>query len=319
MIPLKGDSIVFYCPIYVSHLLRGEYFVAILLYRYSIGRKKMRTVKGFTLIELLVVIAIIALLLSVIIPSLSLAKEHAMEILCENNIRQYGFAMVLYCDDNDGSFSDCEDWLYMDFVPSGKYQRDTSSLTNFECVWHNKALYPDGLIVRYLSDSKVQLCPLFPRLGISRSSCAQGIRHNPAIPIEPVFSYSQNVFLGRMGGMPIPDLVEKITLVRSPSTVFSYGEENPFAIPAGARPGFTSSASSLNDSLLYVVDPRIARSTIEVAGGKFGAAIPFTDCFGSFHKAKDSAKYLGYSKAVFVDGHIQDVVPEETLRYSWPF
>lgn len=277
--------------------------------------------EGFTLIELLVVIAIIALLLSVIIPSLSLAKERAMDLLCENNIRQYGLAMVMYCDDNDSHFADCEDWLYMDFIPSGIYARDTSSPTNFDCVWHNQSLYPDGRIINYLSDKRVQLCPLFKRIAKTRSSCAKGISHNPDIPIEPVFSYSQNVFLGRMGSMTHPpEHISKISQVKSPSTVFAYGEENPYAIPFGARPGFSRSLTSLNDCLMYVVNPMSARSTIEGASeGKFSTDIPFVDCFGSFHKAKDEDKYLGGSKAVFVDGHIQDVMPEETLRYSWPF
>lgn len=277
--------------------------------------------RGFTLIELLVVIAIIALLLSVIMPSLTLAKERAMELLCENNIRQYGLAMVMYCSDNSDAFADCEDWLYLDFIPSGIYERDTSSPTNFECVWHNKSLYPDGKIVDYLSDNKVQLCPVFERIAKKRSSCAQGISHNPDIPIEPVFSYSQNVFLGPMGSYTNPpEYVRKITQVKSPSTIFAYGEENPYAIPTGKRSDSFRSESSLNDCLMYVIDPASARSTIEgYTNGKFSEDVPFVDSFGSFHKAKDADRYLGSSKAVFVDGHIQDVEPEETLKYSWPF
>ena len=187
--------------------------------------------KAFTLIELLVVIAIIALLLAVIVPSLSIAKERAMEVMCENNIRQYGLAMVMYCNDNGSLFANSEDWLYMDFIPSGIYARDTSSPTNFECVWHNQTLYPDGRIVDYLSENEVQLCPLFGRIAKSRSSCAKGIAHNPDIPIEPAFSYSQNVFLGRMGSVVNPpEHVSKISQIKSPSTIFAYGEENPFAI-----------------------------------------------------------------------------------------
>ena len=285
----------------------------------------LRHKKGFTLIELLVVISIIALLLSVLVPSLSMAKERAMEVLCETNIRQYGLGMVMYCNDNNNEFASSEDWLYLDFTPTN-YPRNAGDLRNFNCVWHNAGLYPDGLITDYLSNSEVSLCPFFKKVGLKLSNCAKGLsNHNPDISIEPMFSYSQNAFLGVMRTLKLPDRVGKITQVKSPFTVFAYAEENPFVLPANARPQleklplFRSVNTPLNDCLMYIIDPRTARTTIEGAGGKKRAELPFVDCFGSFHGAKDSEKYLGSSKAVFVDGHIQDVVPEESILYSWPF
>lgn len=57
---------------------------------------------GFTLIELLVVIAIIALLLSIIVPSLRLAKEVATGAACLSNQKALATAWHLYQGDNDG-------------------------------------------------------------------------------------------------------------------------------------------------------------------------------------------------------------------------
>lgn len=57
--------------------------------------------KAFTLIELLVVIAIIALLLSIIIPSLKNAKRFAAVAVCLANQGQLGKAYILYAENND--------------------------------------------------------------------------------------------------------------------------------------------------------------------------------------------------------------------------
>lgn len=59
---------------------------------------------GFTLIEILVVVAIIALLISVLLPSLSRARESARRIVCESNLNQLQKGTTFYLSDNKGIF-----------------------------------------------------------------------------------------------------------------------------------------------------------------------------------------------------------------------
>jgi prepilin-type N-terminal cleavage/methylation domain-containing protein/prepilin-type processing-associated H-X9-DG protein len=84
------------------------------------AKKPLR--QGFTLVELLVVIAIIALLLSIIMPSLEKARSAAMRVKCAHNLKQIYLAMHMYVESNEDVYPCAQDpqpeppfgyWLWM--------------------------------------------------------------------------------------------------------------------------------------------------------------------------------------------------------------
>ena len=104
--------------------------------------------RAFTLVELLVVVAIIALLVSILMPSLSKAKEQTRRVLCASNLRNCGTALSIYTAENRGYFPPA-------------YHNDRSYQA---CIYRSRSMDWDlrDYIRPYIGDFNLWKCPALP-------------------------------------------------------------------------------------------------------------------------------------------------------------
>ena len=140
--------------------------------------------KGFTLMELLVVISVTAVLLGLLLPAISRAKESGRSVICKNNLRQLMFGMVLYADDNNDYFpypgmvdrNAIPDWVFGGHVaqipPDPKewmyprYATHAESGSIFGYVTGMKRVLPYN--ERYTNSFPVYRCPSSGLIGRAR-------------------------------------------------------------------------------------------------------------------------------------------------------
>ena len=183
------------------------------------ARGPHRPQDAFTLIELLVVIAIIAILASLLLPTLSKARDKGLGAACLSNTKQVGLAIQMYADDNRDVFPN--QWWAV-----GPYKNSRGFNAGGE--WLRT---PASMLSNYTGGSKIWVCPK-KRRGLTYKS--EPGEFNPAI--TGFLSYGFN-YLGVFGGDGAQARPFKTTTVERPVDVVSVteasGSDDPKEIGGG--------------------------------------------------------------------------------------
>jgi prepilin-type N-terminal cleavage/methylation domain-containing protein/prepilin-type processing-associated H-X9-DG protein len=283
----------------------------------------MRRSNGFTLIELLVVIAVIAILMAILMPALKKAKNLAQGVACKGNMKNYVFAVAMYCDDNDGKFCDADKCYFSSSEP---YPVETGIGSNYRHLrWCNGDVdlksHPEygGTLFPYLMDAKSFICPAFKRLAV-RNSEDQFFQASGATirNYEPWYNYTMNAYLGSERPGIKKSRVLNVSEVKKPATTFSFTEESSFVDPE-------YNISGLNDTFMAPGDDAMVQGWLNQVGGNPilvepgpDGVGPFWDTIAGFHHAPTGNKLGGRGNCAFLDGHIDSHYRKETFYLAWP-
>ena len=96
-------------------------------------------VRGFTLVELLVVVSIIALLISILLPSLQGARNQSRDAVCMSNLHQFGVMIQYYLSDHSDRLP------YILGTNTGSGQPNNAPYHQYYQILHNVPYYKGGL------------------------------------------------------------------------------------------------------------------------------------------------------------------------------
>jgi prepilin-type N-terminal cleavage/methylation domain-containing protein len=219
--------------------------------------------RGFTLLELLAVVATIGLLASLLLPVLGKARIRAQQTRCASNLRQLGYAWVMYYTDNSGRLvesypvNNSNAWVLGDMTMPD------------QAVNHN--LLRLGKLYNYSPSTEIYHCP-----------ADRGVKIGSKL-VNSVRSYSMNSFMGgRSTAAEIPS--------GSAQFVSFFAKESDLRRPSTLWVLLDEDERSINDGF-FVPDPN-ARTWIDFPANSahrhnFSFALNFADGHSEIWRYRD--------------------------------
>ena len=248
---------------------------------FSIPKRRFRSHRsGFTLVELLVVVAILSLLISVMLPSLSKARQQARAVTCLGRCRELGRAMTLYLND-------------FDHYPAHQFRINDPDDTRVR--WFDSLAY-------ILGEYEVQSCPSTKEWVVGRNN---SYGYN--------YKYLGSVRDNEHEDNPRPPFERfPVKSVRSPHSTIAFADCDGTGWKLDYEPAPLKDG---NDQYRYgnhgyTLDPTYIPIWSE---GTFsgGEHEPY-----AWHNWRTymSNRHLGKAETIFVDGHGEAVKPENAYK-----
>jgi|SRR5882724_5613883 len=239
-----------------------------LFYKYL----RPRSIRAFTLIELLVVIAIIAILAALLLPALAKAKDAAHSTACKNHLRQMGFALKMYVDENQNKYP-----FYLSLSSSSYGDATYQDLPGQNLVFWSSTLHP------YYPFTWTNIAFHCPGYKGQISATIGGIRFG---------SYSYNVCGVHFAGVSF-DMSSDVFLGLSPWV----------SEPPKHNPAISESQVNVPSEMIAIIDSPFWNNG-DPGGNDFGGcAVPVGATF------VDPARHGKNYNQVYCDGHVGAMPP----------
>lgn len=262
--------------------------------RHRAGTSRRRG-RGFTLIELLVVLGIVAVLVSLLLPSLTKARRQANALKCAGNLRQIYLACMMFAQDHRGQLP----------RPAQVSDRPEPETTSKVCAWTldatGAANLSDGVLWKYLPGKQAKaallMCPSDPGDPLV----------GKAGPLPRNFSYSFNF------------------------AVCPFGADRSRGGPPNAyAPGVALHTVKDAAYKIYIYEElapgdawHLPDGRDDFPSGRHGCQAALSaQCVPNGYQ-KDVYRYQGRGNHVFFDGHVGVLSPDEVmdnavLKYNYP-
>lgn|GEM_PF-1082635 len=175
--------------------------------------------RAFTLVELLVVISLIGLLMGILLPSLTAARERGRNIVCRSNLKNIGMALRMYLDASGGRMFSAEPYPGSYGQKSQHWFMNQTFVKNLGLEVLNDA---SGKILGVGKGRTVLTCPTHKRPDMTRDDA-------PDYPTELrgfSLSYMANGTLGVAGRANMPTSYRNESEYKRPARAMMFCDGN---------------------------------------------------------------------------------------------